>query len=80
MYKLWLIWLKNLRTYKTHNYYNGPYDFEFFSIILERSYRKNYKRKYKLIAIQNKATDIYHFDEKNFTTLDNMLDYILVCK
>ena len=80
MNKLWLIRLKNWRTYQTHNCYNGPYDFELFSIIVTRTYREKYKRKYKLVAILNDATDIYNFDNKCFTTLDEMLDYALKLK
>jgi len=77
MNKMWLIKIMNLQTYQKHNYFNGPYNFELFSIILTRIYREKYKRKYKLTAILNTATDIYHFDNKSFTTLDDILNYIL---
>ena len=80
MYKLWLVWFYYIFTYKSINLPSetNPNITELFSIYTWGDKIKGSVRKYqKFIATKNEATGIYSFNDKNFTCLDNMLDYIL---
>lgn len=77
-WKLWLVWLNNLSSYKNFSDQTiSPKEEIIFEITrFEKRGGKPIHKKI-CIATYNKYTDIYQFDSNRFLTLDEMLDYVL---
>jgi len=64
------------RSYQTYDNTNDIYRIKLFSIKVQKGSGKH-RFEDELVAISNKATGIYHFDDKRFCTEDEMLTYVL---
>lgn len=59
---------------------NNSNIYKLFSITLKRGVGKKRKSSVTLTAAKYISTNIYHFDNNRFLTMDEMLDYILNIK